>query len=53
MLKVRVELAEFKKRSTDYHQALKKDERLQNAERNCVFLRDELIQIISQMDKLK
>lgn len=53
MLKVQTELVELKKRSSEYYQNMKKQEKIRMLEQSIGWLRDESIKLAAQIDNLK
>lgn len=52
MLKVQVQLFDFKKKASDYYQSLMKDEKFKNLEASVTWLRNESIRLAGSIDRL-
>ena len=53
MIKVQVELADFKKRSSNYYLNMKKSEKIRMLENSIAFFREECIKMAASIDQLK
>jgi len=53
MLKVQIEMAEFKKKSSTYYLNMKKIEKIRLLETSVTFFREECIKMASSIDLLK
>jgi len=53
MLKVQIELLQFKKRSSEFFNNMRKDEKLKMLEQSVKWLRDELVALSSNIDDVK
>lgn len=53
MLKVQIELLHFKKRSSEFFNNMRKDEKLRMLEQSVKWLRDELVSLAANLDEAK
>ena len=53
MVRVQLEMAEFKKKTSEYHMNMKKSEKIKMLETSISFFREECVKMVAMIDKLK